>query len=97
MRQRGNAGRESFSAAWQTVVCRLLHVGDGYILGAEVGATCKLGEEMAKAHEILVTDNLAKETALLRVSLTMQDKALLGAVQAFGLNFLMCPIASSQY
>jgi class 3 adenylate cyclase len=35
---------------------RVLRIGDRDVFGAEVNAAAKLGEDIAKAHEILVTD-----------------------------------------
>jgi len=34
----------------------MLHIGDTDVFGAQVNASAKLGEDTAKAHEILVTD-----------------------------------------
>jgi len=34
----------------------MLHIGDTDVFGAQVNASAKLGEDAAKAHEILVTD-----------------------------------------
>lgn len=66
----------------------VLRIGDEDIFGAEVNATCKLGEDTAKAHEILVTDSLAQAITLPEgASLTLLDKAPPGADQAYRLNY----------
>lgn len=69
----------------------VLRIGDDDIFGAEVNATCKLGEDTAKANEILVTDSLAQAISLPDgTSLTQLDKAPAGAEQAYRLNYSMC-------
>lgn len=66
----------------------VLRIGDEDIFGAEVNATCKLGEDTAKAHEILVTDSLAQAITLpAGTSLTLLDQAPPGADQAYRLNY----------
>lgn len=42
----------------------MLRIGDTDLYGAEVNAACKLGEDMAKAGEILVTGAVAREAKL---------------------------------
>ena len=42
----------------------VLRVGDTDIYGAEVNAACKLGEDIARAHEILITGAGAREARL---------------------------------
>jgi len=42
---------------------RLLHIGDQDVFGAEVNAASKLGEDTAKAHEILVTEAVQQALA----------------------------------
>jgi len=39
---------------------KVLRIGDADVFGAEVNAASKLGEDIAKAHEILVTDGVKK-------------------------------------
>lgn len=41
---------------------RMLRIGDADVFGAEVNAASKLGEDTAAAREILVTENVWKET-----------------------------------
>jgi class 3 adenylate cyclase len=66
----------------------VLRIGDDDIFGAEVNATCKLGEDVAKAHEILVTGNLAQAITLPEgASLSVLGEAPPGAEQAFRLNY----------
>ena len=54
-----NAGR---SAAEQILLCvgfglgRVLRIGDADVFGAEVNAACKLGEDIARPWEVLVTE-----------------------------------------
>ncbi len=43
---------------------QVLRVGDSDIFGAEVNAACKLGEDVAKTGEILLTGGAAAETRL---------------------------------
>ncbi|MDD5377389.1 MAG: hypothetical protein PHH16_04745, partial [Candidatus Gracilibacteria bacterium] len=40
---------------------RILKIGDADVFGAEVNAASKLGEDTAKAGEILITENLKKK------------------------------------
>ncbi len=42
----------------------LLRIGDQDVYGAEVNAACKLGEDTAQAHEILITSAVADAVAL---------------------------------
>jgi class 3 adenylate cyclase len=43
---------------------KILRIGDSDVYGQEVNASSKLGEDTAKANEILVTDAVKKETSL---------------------------------
>lgn len=66
----------------------MLRIGDDDVFGAEVNATCKLGEDMAKAHEILVTGNLAQAITLPEgARLSMLDAAPPGAERAYRLDY----------
>ncbi|MFO7541871.1 MAG: adenylate/guanylate cyclase domain-containing protein [Thiobacillus sp.] len=74
----------------------VLRIGDEDIFGAEVNATCKLGEDTAKAHEILITGNLAQAITLpAGTKLTPLDKAPAGADQAYRLEYPIDPSGSS--
>ena len=42
----------------------MLRIGDADVFGAEVNAACKLGEDVAKAHEILVTGEVSRAARL---------------------------------
>lgn len=42
----------------------LLRIGDHDVYGAEVNAACKLGEDTAKAHEILISEAVAQAVTL---------------------------------
>ncbi|OHE63697.1 MAG: adenylate cyclase [Treponema sp. RIFOXYC1_FULL_61_9] len=42
---------------------RMLRIGDAEVFGAEVNAASKLGEDTAKAHEILVTGAVREQSA----------------------------------
>jgi len=66
----------------------VLRIGDDDIYGAEVNAACKLGEDTAKAHEILLTDSMAHAVALPEgCELEPLSVALPGAEQAFRLSY----------
>lgn len=68
----------------------MLRIGDDDVFGAEVNATCKLGEDMAKAHEILVTGNLAQAITLPEgARLSVLDAAPPGAERAYRLDYSM--------
>lgn len=72
----------------------MLRIGDDDVFGAEVNATCKLGEDMAKAHEILVTGNLAQAITLPEgARLSVLDAAPPGAEQAYRLDYGVCKSA----
>lgn len=66
----------------------LLRIGDSDIFGAEVNAACKLGEDTAKAHEILITGEVSR-TARLPPGTSLQplDSAPAGADSAFRLIY----------
>ncbi|MBL8525949.1 MAG: adenylate/guanylate cyclase domain-containing protein [Betaproteobacteria bacterium] len=67
----------------------VLRVGDADIFGAEVNAACKLGEDTAKAREILITGAGAREARLPEgVTLTPIDSVPAGADAAFKLNYV---------
>ena len=42
----------------------LLRIGDQDVYGAEVNAACKLGEDTAQAHEILISSAVAESVSL---------------------------------
>ena len=66
----------------------VLRIGDDDIYGAEVNAACKLGEDSAKAHEILITGAVAKAITLPEgCSLEPLAEAPPGADQAFRLSY----------
>jgi len=66
----------------------VLRVGDDDIYGAEVNAACKLGEDSAKANEILITGAVAKAITLPDgCSLEPLADAPPGADQAFRLVY----------
>lgn len=66
----------------------VLRIGDDDIYGAEVNAACKLGEDAAKAHEILITGAVAKAITLPEgCSLDPLAEAPPGADQAFRLAY----------
>jgi class 3 adenylate cyclase len=45
---------------------RMLRIGDTDVFGAEVNAASKLGEDLAKAREVLVTESVRREAADVR-------------------------------
>lgn len=66
----------------------VLHIGDDDIYGAEVNAACKLGEDSAKANEILITGAVAKAiTPPEGCDLEPLAEAPPGAEQAFRLIY----------
>ncbi len=67
---------------------QVLRVGDSDIFGAEVNAACKLGEDIAKAGEILLTGAAASEARLPEeCSLRPIDLVPAGAESAFELVY----------
>ncbi|MEP7157041.1 MAG: adenylate/guanylate cyclase domain-containing protein [Betaproteobacteria bacterium] len=66
----------------------VLRIGDADIFGAEVNAACKLGEDTAKAGEILMTGAASREARLPPDSrLEALDSAPAGADSAFRLIY----------
>lgn len=94
MQQRCQRHSANLKAEDQVLLCigigfgDVLHIGDDDIYGAEVNAACKLGEDTAKAHEILITGAVAKSIALPEgCSLEPLAEAPPGADQAFRLSY----------
>lgn len=68
---------------------KMLRVGESDIFGAEVNAACKLGEDTAKAHEILLTGDAVKEARLPKgTSVEQMAAAPAGADSAFRLKYM---------
>ena len=66
----------------------MLRIGDADVFGAEVNAACKLGEDTAKANEILITGVAAREARLPPgTSLQPLDAAPPGTDSAFKLIY----------
>jgi class 3 adenylate cyclase len=67
---------------------RILRIGDSDVFGAEVNAASKLGEDTARANEILVTDG-ARQAAggLVGFGLEPLDEAIPGAERCFRLLY----------
>lgn len=66
----------------------MLRIGDADVFGAEVNAACKLGEDVAKANEILVTGAVAREARLpVDASFQQLEIAPPGADSAFKLIY----------
>lgn len=66
----------------------VLRIGDDDIFGAEVNAACKLGEDTARANEILITGAVAKAITLpVGCRLEPLPEAPPGADQAFRLMY----------
>jgi class 3 adenylate cyclase len=66
----------------------MLRIGDADIFGAEVNAACKLGEDVAKSHEILMTGAASREARLPpNTSLVQLEAAPPGADSAFKLIY----------
>ena len=67
---------------------RLLRIGDSDVFGAEVNAACKLGEDAAKAREILVTGAVRdKAGPIAGVSFEAVDYVPEGAANAFKVHY----------
>ena len=66
----------------------MLRIGDADIFGAEVNAACKLGEDVAKANEILMTGPASREARLPKdTSLEQLASAPAGSDSAFKLVY----------
>ena len=66
----------------------MLRIGDADIFGAEVNAACKLGEDVAKANEILMTGPASREARLPKdTSLEKLDSSPAGTDSAFKLVY----------
>lgn len=66
----------------------MLRIGDTDIFGAEVNAACKLGEDVAKSYEILMTGAASREARLPpNTSLVPLEAAPPGADSAFKLVY----------
>lgn len=67
----------------------MLRIGDSDVFGAEVNAACKLGEDTAKASEILITGAASREARLPpNTSLEQLKAAPAGTDSAFKLIYL---------
>ncbi|MBU1238582.1 adenylate/guanylate cyclase domain-containing protein [Myxococcota bacterium] len=69
---------------------KVLKIGDSDVFGAEVNAASKLGEDMAKAWEILVTEAVKQEADdIPRINFTPLDDAPPGANKAYRINYML--------
>ncbi|MSQ52903.1 MAG: adenylate/guanylate cyclase domain-containing protein [Betaproteobacteria bacterium] len=67
---------------------QMLRIGDSDVFGAEVNSACKLGEDIAKAHEILITGEAIKEARLpAGTSIVPFDEVPAGTESAFKLIY----------
>lgn len=67
---------------------KVLRIGDSDVFGAEVNATSKLGEDIAKAWEILVTDNVKNRCAgLSDIAFAEIDEVPSGAEKAWKVEY----------
>lgn len=66
---------------------RILTIGEQDVFGAEVNAASKLGEDTAKAWDILVTDSVAERLDLPDVSLDKIEIIPPGAKAAYKVNY----------
>ena len=66
---------------------RVLRIGDADVFGAQVNAASKLGEDIAKAHEILVTRAVRDGSTLPGLQFQEIDEVPPGAEQAFRLVY----------
>lgn len=94
MQQRCQRHSATHSPEDQVLLCigigfgQVLRIGDDDIYGAEVNAACKLGEDSAKANEILITGAVAKAITLPEgCALEPLADAPPGADQAFRLVY----------
>ncbi len=66
----------------------MLRIGDADVFGAEVNAACKLGEDIAKANDILLTGAASRAARLpLNTSLQPLESIPAGADAAFRLTY----------
>ena len=66
---------------------RVLRISDADVFGAEVNAASKLGEDIAKAHEILVTKAVKEGATLPGLEFEEIDEVPAGAERAFRLVY----------
>jgi class 3 adenylate cyclase len=89
MQRAAKAYNEDKIDAEKILVCvgigygRILTIGEHDVFGAEVNAACKLGEDIAKSWEILVTDAVADQLHLSDLSFDQLEGAPPGASAAF--------------
>ena len=61
----------------------VLRIGDADVFGAEVNAACVLGEDMARSHEILVTQSVRDAAVLPELRFEGIDEVPPGAAAAY--------------
>ncbi|HOF00065.1 MAG TPA: adenylate/guanylate cyclase domain-containing protein [Spirochaetota bacterium] len=67
---------------------KMLRIGDQDVYGAEVNASSKLGEDIAKAWQILVTDSVKKAAKNIKdIEFEKIDEIPLGAKEAYSLKY----------
>jgi adenylate cyclase len=67
---------------------KILRIGDADVFGAEVNAASKLGEDRAKAHEILVTDAVRVGASSLKgVTFEPREVDVPGAEKSFAVGY----------
>jgi adenylate cyclase len=66
---------------------RLLRIGDADVFGAEVNASAKLGEDIARAHEVLVTEAVKQSAAMDEAAFEPIDEVPPGAEHAYRLLY----------
>jgi len=67
---------------------KMLRIGDRDVYGAEVNASSKLGEDIAKAWQILVTDSVKKAAANIKgIEFEKIDEIPPGAKEAYSLKY----------
>lgn len=88
---RYNVGR---TAEEQVLLCvglgfgRVLRIGDHEVFGAEVNAASKLGEDIAKAHEVLVTEQFRDAVAgQFTMEFSQMEESPAGARAAFKAHY----------
>ena len=86
----GRSGEEEILLCVGVGYGRMLRIGDHDVYGAEVNAAAKLGEDTAKAWEILVTGAVAAEIrANAGISLDPLETAPAGAEEAFRVRYTL--------
>ncbi len=66
---------------------KMLRIGDSDVFGVEVNGASKLGEDRAKAFEILVTDNVKKNAGETKLKFTAIEDGPVGVGQCYRVEY----------